>query len=1061
MVNLKKRIEALAELYESERFYINDLIIWEELLRSSFISATTFENSKYSIIESMLKDSDLIKNEHLNLFSDLRNKNLEILKRNNIKIDDTENELIPFPRELIPAENLDLEYYSVFEKLVKNYQCYIKVTENLPRAEFEFERLMSTDEKFNKRVTDFMVKNNLIELGTKNFFYRPSVKISRYPILFKAIAKHEPNEARKKKYYDLIKDMDNIAKVIDHIYKVRAEFFETFVLSYRLVYGENVKEKFSLCLFYRRTKLIKEGKLIVKKNKLDPASYKQVYVFNRMILICLTISGPYQNIIIDDDPIFLCRAYVLKHLEGFSRGENLGELFPIFIVQKRNKSIKAIYFEDKSTRDVYFYKINSAIQKIRKKLSKEISIKKVESIENRLHCYCKAEISMGNFIGLNRSEVFDADTCSIDFSNMESMHTTEEVSEELEEAESDSSNDSVTLMSDSTFIEDESADCNERENLRSESINSVDEASNNEDSSKDRSNSESNSDSEINSEKNNITETYSEEDNITGIDSKDNSYESNSEADSKDNSYDNSNINSDDTDIFSNEIKQIKFNFSNFGKEDKNYSRAEYINNDLTYSDIFSSDEEIIIEDSEEEKTEEHKKEKSGGFWNKLCGPSVLPLNNISIPNQFNTERTRKNREMTFYSTDDGIFRCLEDEVIQIYHKSSNKIYYDCEYELLIFIADNRLHLCEFNSEKKEIEPTIFNTDIRSFFYGKLRDTAYIALVSIEEFTFSIIHLLSVVFNRESPVLDINVVRKLYVGFTVFNIFFLKGRIIISCKDFEIIEIDTLRTQELLEVYDTTLSLLLESKEHFNAKSIFKLDSDFFLLCFDGGGYLIDRTGRYREENVSYDWEMMGEDFMVYEKWIIVIGKGYISIFEINTGKMVFIEYMPSIKFVIGSNQPLIYDEDNLYRIDFGGLDLIRDENSGYKSSSTRSDGLYSFDSGSYSRSLSNLWDSNPIDYYKSSELLSSSKDSWCSIPITFRKGSTDSFNDSCNGSWRSTSVIFKDQAIDMIKVLDKIRILKIKKMKKIAKKMRKEWKEKRNCRIRSLEELDIIKIYE
>ncbi|ELA41067.1 uncharacterized protein VICG_01860 [Vittaforma corneae ATCC 50505] len=355
------------------------------------------------------------------------------------------------------------------------------------------------------------------------------------------------------------------------------------------------------------------------------------------------------------------------------------------------------------------------------------------------------------------------------------------------------------------------------------------------------------------------------------------------------------------------------FNFYRFGEEERVIRPDEYIETRLSYSDIFGS-ESIAVEPSNtpvsvlDNEEMIPKQNKMHGFWSELCGHSVLTLNNIEIPNDFRIERTRRNRRMSLYSTKEGIFKSFEGREKRIFQKAASKVFYDCEYELIIFICDDYLHLGQFHVDMDEIQPEVFNKTIKNFFYGKYGEIAYVALVSMEEFTFSVIHLLSVTFNRDKPVLNIEVVRKLYVGFTIFNIFFLEGRIIISCKDFEIIEIDTLRTQELLEVYDTTLSLLLESKEYFHAKSLFKLENNLFLLCFDGGGYIVDKTGRYREENVTYDWEVMGEEFCVYDKWIVVLGMSYLTVFEIETGKMVFQEYIPGVKLAQGCKVPHVHD---------------------------------------------------------------------------------------------------------------------------------------------------------
>lgn len=1008
MPNYQKRIEALAELYESERSYINDLVLWEDLLRTSCIGATAFESAQYTIIDTIMKDSERIKGKHLAMFIEMKKKNEAVLGSVTPRPDgpvtnDMISELESFPEELKHVENTILEYFSVFENLAKDNECYIKYTQNLPKAEYEFERLMATDKVFNKRVTDFLVNYNLIDLGIRNFFYRPSVKISRYPILLKAIAKNEADSDKQRRYYQLIRNMDELAKKIDLEYKIRSEFFTTFMLAYRLVYSENIKSKFSLGLIYKKTKLIKEGKLIIKKSKLDPASYKHVFVFNRVILICLSIEGPYQNIIIDDDPIFLSRAYLLKDVEGFAAGENLGELYPIFIAQKEHKSIKAFYFEDESTRDLYYYKINMAIQTIKKDMSADISIKKISDFTDTLLCYCRPERSQGNFIGL---ENMDHDENYFDYSSTTDLSSSALAEEDdkngvEEEKITNTENESSEVADDKNPIETEekistkteetsvtenkvpdsvvenstidnvapssmvttdsllfttSKDNDEnttwQDNSQQTSIkDSVEQttgANNGEDGAATDQRTGSKSNVQQNSSVSSIYEKYSKRYQNDDQNDSDNQKPTNnqSEATIKENDEgslkrcteaDSSGKSTDNVSHFKETAHESsdyrEFNFYKFGEEVKSLKPDEYVEENLSYYDLFGSESVTVESPSTSSSTIngdiKQKKDKIHGFWGELCGRSVLTLNSIEIPNDFKIERTRRNRKMSLYSTKEGIFKSFDGRETRIFPKAANKIFYDCEYELLIFICNDCLHLGQFHVDMDEIQPEVFNKAIKNFFYGKYGEIAYIALVSIEEFTFSVIHLLSVTFNRDRPVLNIGVVRKLYVGFTIFNIFFLKGRIIISCKDFEIIEIDTLRTQELLEVYDTTLSLLLESKEYFHAKSLFKLKNNLFLLCFDGGGYIVDKAGRYREENITYDWEVMGEEFYVYKKWIIVMGKPYLAVFEIETGRMIFQKYIPGVKLVQGCKTPHIHDDNSLYTIDFGELDPSNEEESG------------------------------------------------------------------------------------------------------------------------------------
>lgn len=967
MAKHRKKIEALAELYESERDYIKDIHLWKLLLHDILGLGKIRLKGSYPVIVNLIKNVENIERTSLNLLNSMIAKNNKILEIESTR-KMTENDCLnlpKFPKELKNMTKPDFEYYSNFEYLLNNYEYYIKYIQNLPQVEREFETFLDTDRQFLNLVNSHLAKQGSGNLGIRNYLFRPTGKIVRYSNLIKAVIKNEENELMKEKYEELVRKLVVISKSLDVEFKKRSELFQTFDLSTRFIYSSTVQEKYSLGLIYKKTKLLKEGKLIVKLGPLIPSSYKQVFIFNRLILFCLTNDKPYGNLFIEAEPLFLSKQYILKEYEEFFGDEDLMNLYPLFLVEKSNFSVRALYFEDESTRDVYFNIIDQAIQLVRSEMGTNISIREVKKFDEDLCCLCFGESSIGSFLcsSINREH-----NCFIDNQKKDDQVEAGNPNEESkltissydmnETMETFSSNDKNEATSSLKMNTDKKANginnTGSSPNYTNRSkpstpnfnnSNTGDDRKANRDIQK---NNLTNETGKLNSieyfkthnehwskaEENNLTEKNANDKRNKNVDSKKtiniSSSKHNKESESSIseliNEYSNgylstSNLSeskrlSDREDIESLDSESENyFDFNNFGREESN-SNFIYTPSHTTFEDVFN---ELTIDLNKNAfkltKEKSLQVEKERGFCFNLCRSGSIPLTNTTVKNRILHERYILNQNLRFFSSTQGIFSVYEDRIKRINDTPATKIFYDPEFEILIALFGDSIQISKFHHESDKYEPNILNIEATNFFFGKSSDTAYLAIVSQEEFAVSVIHLLKVEYNNDE--VSINVLRKLYVGFSIFNIFFLKGRIIISCRDFEIIEIDTLKTQELLEVYDSTLSLLLEAKDYFEARTIIKLERNSFLLCFNGGGYLVDKSGMYKEENVNYDWEMLGEEFKAYKRHIIVLGKYYVSVFEIETGKMVLCEYMPGMKMLDGCEEPLIYNKRVLYEIDF------------------------------------------------------------------------------------------------------------------------------------------------
>lgn len=897
MGNPRKKLQALSELYESERDYIKDIHKWKELLDNILEMGKVRLKGSFYIIKTIAINVGKLEKTSLNLFNLLKEKNDRAI---GIKIIEPEVDCLNlpnFPDKLLTMFESDVEYYTPFEHLLKHYKDYVKYIQNMPQIENEFEMLLDTDSHFLRIVNNYLQRENLIDLGIRNYLFRPSGKMVRYSNLIKAIIKHETDAARKKKYEELVERVEEISRELDFEFRKRTELFQTFNLSNRFVYG-NIKTKFSFGLVYNKTKLLKQGKLIVKLSHLIPSSYKQVFIFNRLIIFCLTNDKSYGNLIIDSEPLFLSKLFILKEYKEFFRDEDLKNLYPLFLVQRENNKVQALYFEEESTRNVYFNIIDQAIQKISFEMCKGIKVKELKSFSNELQCLCLSENLTGSFL----LSIYENEGTNLTFTRDPSSA---DLSHSTDHSISNSTNNSRNTNNSAGSRSSNGAEVSIRSNSNSQETRSDNDNSN-------------------------ITSTMTDQSNSS-----------------------------------SNSINLL--NFKDFGKEE-HHENFIYSPSKETFEDIFTEKTVILTRNAFREEVDvvSQTAENNKGACFNICVNSAIPLNNTSFKNKIDTERFEYNCKLSFFSDATGLFSVFGSEAKKIINISPSKIYYDPEFEMLVTLCDGLIYIGAFHYLMDSFEPEILNVKASDFFFGKCSEIAYLAVVSNEDYSVSVIHLLSVKYEKE--VVSVDVLRKLYVGFTIFNIFFLNGRIIISCRDFEIIEIDTLKTQELLEVYDSTLSLLLESKDYFYARSMVKLEKNSFLLCFNGGGYLINKSGLYKEENVNFDWEMSGEDFKVYKKYIIVLGKHYVSVFEIETGKMIFCKYMPGMKMVGGCRGPLIYNKKTLYELNFDereGVSNLESEKCGWSTTTLDSMSIYNNllnMSISSTKSVFSGWESTAID---------------------------------------------------------------------------------------------------
>lgn len=797
MADLRKRIEAIHEMFLSEIAYINDMILWESEFRKTILGFPFLSlKVKYEICDLVFINMHEIRLKHEEIFEEMKKRNLKVRKAMDphyVQKDD--NEFCIDKTKYDDEHVLTLEYASIFFKYHGFMYLYTDYVCRLQKAEYELERLCHYSIDFKTGLQNFLKVNNIEYLGTRNFLYRPSTKLARLPLLLKAILKHEENPTSKGYYEELIQRLKISTHNVDKEFSIYSGQFRIYRLSQILKYRESVKNQMALGLFHKKRYLLKEGEVLMKSDLWSNPMLVKLYIFDHCILFCDITRGEFKSQQILLDPIFYNRLIFFDVDLGFNKlGEKYDKYFPLFLLETSENRLRTLFFEDFDTREIYENILRKAIHKVKRKYNKNIRIDKLDfKMEDSLVCACKSS----KYIETERNDQF-----------FES-----------------STNDEPTLPE----------------------------------------------------EEEDISEEYNKE--------------------SKKNLFNLKELKRAVTEYTSNR---------HIHKEESRYN-TQYNNFGLGTEEH---------EDSEEEISDEENLNSRYSWYKKLCyGHEIFShIVNYDIEEEdTNLEFLRNQSEMILIATKQGIYRILENDKILIYEGNVKKILYDSQYEILMFQSGSTLNIARYNYKMISIEPISIKNNIGDFFYGTNNKGSYIATRNYGSSKSSLIYLFLV--NKVDTTVTIDLSRKLYVGFRVYNIIFSLKKIIIACKDFEIVDMETLKTEEFLELYNPCLPMLFSMIPFSKAKSVFTIDSNTFLTCFDSVGFFVDSVGRIKKTHVVFLWTNIPLDFKIYYNYLIVISKTWVDVYDLKTGNILYSNQIPGLNFVAGTHDLILHDEDNFYKI--------------------------------------------------------------------------------------------------------------------------------------------------
>ncbi|KRH92339.1 Rho GEF GTPase protein, partial [Pseudoloma neurophilia] len=296
---------------------------------------------------------------------------------------------------------------------------------------------------------------------------------------------------------------------------------------------------------------------------------------------------------------------------------------------------------------------------------------------------------------------------------------------------------------------------------------------------------------------------------------------------------------------------------------------------------------------------------------------------------------------------------------------------------------NERSNMNSLNSDTYRNEPTeelldckSIATGVNNFYYGSTSNKLTIATLQISNSSTSIISLYKIVIKN--GLFNIVMDRKLFVGCRVYEISFFQTMLVIACKDFEMVDSDTLKTQELVDPLDLcvpfyfkelqtvtalsvfTVFLTSPDEQHLNEQNFLNKESDdlqnsernkdkddqkndnqnnskisedlknnkhisrkkrsskeekLYLVCYDTIGFFIDKYGRTIRQNVIFIWYFKPISFKIFKKYIVVIGEKELLIYSLIDGSIIYNKMINNLSFVEGSESLLFHDEHNMYKI--------------------------------------------------------------------------------------------------------------------------------------------------
>ncbi|KAF2202340.1 CNH-domain-containing protein [Delitschia confertaspora ATCC 74209] len=185
--------------------------------------------------------------------------------------------------------------------------------------------------------------------------------------------------------------------------------------------------------------------------------------------------------------------------------------------------------------------------------------------------------------------------------------------------------------------------------------------------------------------------------------------------------------------------------------------------------------------------------------------------------------------------------------------------------------------------------------------------------------------------------------KEFYIPSESTSIHFLRSKLCVGCaKGFEIVSLDTLETQPLLDVADTSLDFVSrkQDKEGIKPIHIERLAAEF-LLCYADVSFFVNRNGWRTRSDWKIEWEGIPQAFAFFHPYILAFEPSFIEIRHIETGALVHILTAKNIRMLDSSTREILYAyEDEMGYDVIASLDFWQAANVGHAAGGPRQGAL-------------------------------------------------------------------------------------------------------------------------
>lgn len=811
MTNVRKRLEALSEIFESEKSYVYEMRLWSTEFRKILLNTKHIPIKRRVLLNSYIfLNVEDITRLHECILSEMVEKNQRC--RENAKMPPLENisARIDLKNEL--EVYADLDYTEILEKYLHKFDIYKYYLEMFPKTEFIFKREMTLNVKFGEEVKVFLDKTGYSFMGYKHFMTRPSQKLNRYPLLLNGIYKRTENEDTKKRIKVINEFLMHKTKEFDKLFGIVKNAFWLYDIHHAISYKEKIKKKLALGFFMKERKIVQiSTDIFVRSIHHDePAPFK-IYLTDNMLIVIDVVVLPFgEKLFVVDEPVPFIK-YIL--LDKFPDDIKIK-----YFQEKHKFMLKEI---DGDHNICLYFKTEAQCKELRTAILKGMEFNKSKY---------NPQIELVEFgpIGDEVDDIVIPDTYFIDrsFSDEEEIRLSKHILETI----------NTNLMK----SKNKDAEQNETE---TELRNKSNISENTDDNKK-------NKDIQNNVELNANESTISNNELL--IKQKKEFLE----------------INTDCIDITLSENNQ----------EDSMLS----LNNDLDFKienmkisgfEDYTDDVESATSDNQRDK-ENYKAKQDRTIM-------------------FDTERLRKSNEIFVNATSldgndndvlfflklTGVFMKRKNEIKCIHPRFVKKFIYVSQYNLICYIDDNACYWSQIPTTDLETNLICYKAD--NIWFGNTTNTFFLVVKLVSKTNSSFLHLFEIKDGKFS------LITQLYIGADISQLIFLTSLLIVCCVDFEVINMYTLDTHELLNTNDMFIDLLHTNQHPTIAMDVFKVEKGKYLVCNDKIGFYINQYGSCLRNTPFFVWYNVPTEFKMFNNYVIVLYKEGMVVYNAITGEIV------------------------------------------------------------------------------------------------------------------------------------------------------------------------------